>query len=135
MAPPMLPVVLAVLANGMLGAAWYNEATLSPAWRRAHGLTPASAAALNGGTSIALSVLGALFQTLAADYVLGLVGAATPLDQLAALAYLWFGLTFMTMASHLTFVTPKWATAALIDGVYHLVQLALFVAIRNLVVL
>ena len=136
----VLQVVLAVVANGVLGALWYNESTLSPLWRRAHGLTEAQAKKINSGIlPIPVSMLAGLVQTLVADFILTGAGVAAEAGvdglraQLSVLATVWVAFTFLDMASHQVFITPAWITSSLIDSSLHLFQLAAFVLIRTYV--
>lgn len=121
-------VLVAALANMVIGAIWYNPRAFGTAWMRLTGRTMADAQQQNARTAYLLTFLAALL----AAYVLSLFVDFTRAANLAAGAWtgilLWLGLVATTGLANFVFEGKPWSLYAIVYG-HHLVALAVMGAI------
>ncbi len=119
--PHLAAIFTAILAEQLIGFAYYHPKTLSPAWLKAWKLN-AKKIDRRDPVPFALSVLKSAFAAMTLDYLIRHLGWSGAMGGLRAALYVFLGFSALSLATHYRFAQVS-AKAALIDLGYGLLAL------------
>ncbi len=122
--PRFLAVIAATVAGGAIGALWYSNAGLLPAWTRANGAPPRTS-----GTAYAVMFLAGLGGATAVALLAGpdaTLGVTLPTGLLCGVP-----VAALSVSMNHAF-RPGGLSLALIDGLFHVVRFAIYGVVLGL---